>query len=66
MLLSIVPPSCQEDYTKLRCSKHYKVSEEELDWLGERVEELGCTVYTMCSVRIERLERYDGSHGALS
>src|SRR3546814_922635 len=31
----------KEAYTKARYSKHYKISEEELAWLGERVEDNG-------------------------
>lgn len=54
----------KEAYTKARYSKHYRISEEELDWLGERVEELGRTVHTICSERIEHLERGDAVNGA--
>jgi predicted nucleotidyltransferase/HEPN domain-containing protein len=47
----------KEAYVKARYSKHYRISEEELAWLGERVEELGSTVQTICIERIESLER---------
>lgn len=47
----------KEAYTKARYSKHYRISEEELDWLGERVEELGRTVHTICSERIAFLSK---------
>lgn len=46
----------KEAYTKARYSKHYRISEEELVWLGERVEELGRIVHKVCSERIEALE----------
>lgn len=46
----------KEAYTKARYSKHYKISEEELAWLGERVEELGRVVHEVCSERIAALE----------
>jgi predicted nucleotidyltransferase/HEPN domain-containing protein len=46
----------KEAYTKARYSKHYRISEEELAWLGERVDELGRVVYQVCSERIAELE----------
>ena len=46
----------KEAYTKARYSKHYKISEEELTWLGERVEELGRAVHQVCSDKIAELE----------
>jgi len=46
----------KEAYTKARYSKHYKISEEELTWLGARVEELGRVVHEVCSERIAALE----------
>jgi len=46
----------KEAYTKARYSKHYKISEEELIWLGERVEELGRVVHQVCAERIAALE----------
>ena len=46
----------KEAYTKARYSKHYKISEEELAWLGARVEELGRVVHQVCSERIAALE----------
>ena len=46
----------KEAYTKARYSKHYKISEEELTWLGARVEELGRIVHQVCSERITALE----------
>lgn len=46
----------KEAYTKARYSKHYRISEEELTWLDERVEALGRVVYEVCSERISALE----------
>ncbi|MGC6401604.1 HEPN domain-containing protein [Sphingomonas sp. FW199] len=46
----------KEAYVKARYSKHYRISEEELRWLGERVEELGRAVHSVCSERIAELE----------
>jgi uncharacterized protein len=47
----------KEAYVKARYSKHYRISEEELAWLGERVELLGQTVQVICEERIAALER---------
>ena len=47
----------KEAYTKARYSKHYRISEEELTWLGERVEELGRVVHQVCTDRIAELEK---------
>jgi HEPN domain-containing protein len=46
----------KEAYVKARYSKHYRIGEEELAWLGEHVEELGRVVHAICSERIEQLE----------
>jgi predicted nucleotidyltransferase/HEPN domain-containing protein len=43
-------------YVKARYSRHYRISEDELAWLGERVEELGQVVHVVCSDRIAMLE----------
>ena len=43
-------------YVKARYSRHYRISGEELAWLGERVEELGQVVHAVCSERIAVLE----------
>jgi predicted nucleotidyltransferase/HEPN domain-containing protein len=43
-------------YVKARYSRHYRISEEELTWLGERVEELGQVVHAVCSERIALLQ----------
>jgi HEPN domain-containing protein len=47
----------KQAYVKARYSKHYRISEDELTWLGERVEELGQVVHVICTERIEALER---------
>lgn len=47
----------KEAYVKARYSKHYRISEEELAWLGERVEALGRVVQVICEERIAQLER---------
>ena len=47
----------KDAYVKARYSKHYRVSDEELTWLGAQVEELGRVVHTVCSERIAELER---------
>ncbi|MBA4758990.1 nucleotidyltransferase and HEPN domain-containing protein [Sphingosinicella sp.] len=46
----------KEAYVKARYSKHYRISAEELAWLGEQVEELGRVVHAVCSERIAELE----------
>jgi len=45
----------KEAYVKARYSKHYRISEEELAWLGGCVEELGRAVHSICSERINEL-----------
>jgi len=47
----------KEAYVKARYSKHYRISEEELAWLGERVQALGQAVQVICEERIAALER---------
>jgi predicted nucleotidyltransferase/HEPN domain-containing protein len=46
----------KDAYVKARYSKHYQISEEELAWLGEQVEELGRAVHLVCSEKIAELE----------
>ena len=46
----------KEAYVKARYSKHYRISEEELTWLGECVEQLGRVVHTICTERLVKLE----------
>jgi len=45
----------KEAYVKARYSKHYRITGEELAWLGEQVEELGRVVHTICLERIAQL-----------
>ncbi|WP_404373799.1 nucleotidyltransferase [Sphingomonas sp. MMS24-J45] len=44
-------------YIKARYSKHYRITEDELAWLGAHVEALGRVVEVICSEHIEALER---------
>ena len=46
----------KDAYVKARYSKHYRISAEELTWLGEHVEELGRVVHAICSERIAQLK----------
>lgn len=46
----------KEAYVKARYSKHYRITEEELTWIGERIEELGRAVHEICSEQIAKLE----------
>ncbi len=46
----------KEAYVKARYSKHYRITEEELTWLGTQVEELGRVVHAICAERIAALE----------
>ena len=46
----------KDAYVKARYSKHYRISADELAWLGERVEELGRVVHAVCGERIEALQ----------
>jgi len=45
----------KEAYVKARYSKHYRISDEELAWLSEQVEELGRIVHVVCSERLALL-----------
>jgi predicted nucleotidyltransferase/HEPN domain-containing protein len=47
----------KDAYVKARYSKHYRISAEELAWLGACVEELGRVVQAICEERISMLER---------
>lgn len=46
----------KEAYIKARYSKHCRISEEELAWLGERVAALASIVDAICLERIAELE----------
>lgn len=47
----------KEAYVKARYSRHYRITEEELKWLGKRVEELGQVVHTICTERLAELQQ---------
>jgi predicted nucleotidyltransferase/HEPN domain-containing protein len=47
----------KDAYVKARYSRHYRITAEELSWLGARVEELGRVVHQVCSERIAELEK---------
>jgi len=47
----------KDAYRKARYSKHYKISREELEWLGARVEELGRRVFDISTARLAELEK---------
>jgi predicted nucleotidyltransferase/HEPN domain-containing protein len=47
----------KEAYVKARYSKHYRITKEELEWLGEQVEELGRVVHEVCSERLDKLKQ---------
>lgn len=42
----------KEAYVKARYSKHYRITQDELAWLSDRVEELGRVVHTICSEQL--------------
>ncbi len=44
-------------YVKARYSRHYRITEDELAWLGANVEALGNVVEVICGERIQELER---------
>ncbi|WHU04271.1 HEPN domain-containing protein [Sphingomonas sp. NIBR02145] len=46
----------KDAYVKARYSKHYRITEEELLWLSERIEELGRAVHDVCADRLAQLE----------
>lgn len=45
----------KEAYVKARYSKHYRITTEELEWLGRQVEELGRAVHEVCTERLRTL-----------
>ena len=47
----------KEAYVKARYSKHYRITKDELEWLGEQVEELGRVVHEVCSERLAKLKQ---------
>jgi predicted nucleotidyltransferase/HEPN domain-containing protein len=50
----------KEAYVKARYSKHYRITVDDLQWLGGCVEELGRAVHAVCSERIAELEARAG------
>ncbi|WP_298290576.1 nucleotidyltransferase and HEPN domain-containing protein [Novosphingobium sp.] len=54
----------KEAYVKARYSKHYRISDEELAWLGEQIEELSRVVHIVCTERIAALEDLAGTRTA--
>ena len=50
----------KEAYVKARYSQHYRITKEELEWLGEQVEELGRVVHKVCSERLATLKTETG------
>ena len=47
----------KDAYVKARYSKHYRISGEDLDWLGERVRDLSAIVGEVCTGKLAELER---------
>lgn len=47
----------KDAYVKARYSKHYRISGEDLAWLGERVQELSTIVREVCTDKLAELER---------
>jgi uncharacterized protein len=47
----------KEAYVKARYSKHYRITEDELSWLGARVQALGKVVEVICTERLNALQR---------
>ena len=45
----------KDAYVKARYSKHYRITEEELRWLCDRMEELGQAVHLVCTERLAEL-----------
>ncbi len=50
----------KEAYVKARYSKHYKITEEELAWLGDRAEALAALVKTASEERLKELKAATG------
>ena len=51
----------KDAYVKARYSKHYKIAEDELTWLGERAEVLAVLVKDACEERLDELARAVGA-----
>jgi uncharacterized protein len=50
----------KESYVKARYAKEFRINDDELTWLGGRVEELGRVVESVCLLRLQELERSSG------
>lgn len=50
----------KDAYVKARYSKHYVIAEDELEWLGERVQLLADLVKTACEERLKALKKAVG------
>ncbi len=50
----------KDAYVKARYSKHYKIAEDELTWLGDRAEALAALVKQACEERLEELAKAVG------
>jgi predicted nucleotidyltransferase/HEPN domain-containing protein len=48
----------KDAYVKARYSKHYRISADELAWLGAHVEDLGKAVHELCSERLAALKSH--------
>lgn len=46
----------KDAYVKARYSKHYRVADDELEWLSTRIENLGNIVRIICTERISELD----------
>ncbi|MEO1243736.1 MAG: HEPN domain-containing protein [Pseudomonadota bacterium] len=51
----------KDAYVKARYSKHYKIAEDELEWLGARAETLATLVKQACEERLGELENAVGA-----
>jgi hypothetical protein len=47
----------REAYIKARYSREYRISGEELEWLGSRIELLKTLIERSCIARLETLEK---------
>ena len=56
----------KEAYVKARYSRHYRIEEDELAWLGERVEALGRAVEEVCRERLADLRGARGPDSSLT
>jgi predicted nucleotidyltransferase/HEPN domain-containing protein len=45
----------REAYVKARYSRHYRITAEELEWLGSRIDRLQALIRALCEERIEAL-----------